>query len=419
MSLHLPGISTLGLGAAAAAVVMGWQQVKGGLNWVRSLLIQTTEITDEGRAVQAFFGQQGVRSPGGFRYYTTNTRFIRPLAQWGIVALETLGRHYQIFWVGRRPVWVRCDGWHYFTVMSIRGTINTDKLLKQISDFKTERAIRAAKEDITANRFMVHRKSGKSGKDLFPDLSALTKKDQETGGEQGQRDLHLDGRLIGWTRDDIGERIPATDPVDRLALSASALAAVEDIRRWAKSKEHYAERQLPWRIGVLLHGQPGTGKTSLAKAIAQHLNLPVYLMDIATMDNKEFHQAYHEALADAPAMVLIDDPDAVFSGRENIASEKGQGLTFDCLLNTISGIESSEGLLLIMATNHPDRLDPALMREGRVDRIVALDIPDEAGRRKMAQRILKDMAPPTSRPWFAPVRAIPAPPSRTAAPRQR
>jgi len=127
------------------------------------------------------------------------------------------------------------------------------------------------------------------------------------------------------------------------------------------------------------------------------MDLPIYLLDISTMDNEEFHRAYQTALSQTPAIVLIEDIDAVFNKRENIVAEKGKGLTFDCLLNIISGVESSDGLLLVVTTNHIDQVDPALgvpepgsmsTRPGRIDRAVEMPVLDEAGREKLARRIM-------------------------------
>jgi ATP-dependent 26S proteasome regulatory subunit len=207
---------------------------------------------------------------------------------------------------------------------------------------------------------------------------------------------------VGWGVNEIGERVPLTAPLGRLALTEDVQDAVSAIERWFKSKDWYAERQIPWRFGLGLHGVPGTGKSSLVKALAQHLRIPIYLLDISTMDNEEFHNAYQTALANTPAVVLIEDIDAVFKGRENIAAEKGKGLTFDCLLNVISGVESSDGLLLVITTNHIEDVDDALgvpkgdslsSRPGRIDRMVEMPLLNLDGRRRLATRILAGCHP--------------------------
>ena len=96
-----------------------------------------------------------------------------------------------------------------------------------------------------------------------------------------------------------------------------------------------------------------------------------------------------------PCVALFEDIDAVFEGREN---KVGGHLTFDCLLNCIDGIERTDGVLLVITTNHLDRLDPALgvpsaqvsTRPGRIDRVLELHGLDDAGRLHLCKRILPE-----------------------------
>jgi SpoVK/Ycf46/Vps4 family AAA+-type ATPase len=105
----------------------------------------------------------------------------------------------------------------------------------------------------------------------------------------------------------------------------------------------------------------------------------------------------HEALSSAPGINVIEDIDAVFNGRNNIVNPE-KGLTFDCLLNTIDGVENSDGVLTIITTNHVDKIDPALgtvngkisSRPGRIDSVVIMNPPDRSGKFKIAKRILND-----------------------------
>ena len=91
----------------------------------------------------------------------------------------------------------------------------------------------------------------------------------------------------------------------------------------------------------------------------------------------------------------MEDIDAVFEGRKNVAVDNGPGLTFDCLLNCLDGVQRADGLMVLITTNHLDRIDPAIgqpgsigSRPGRIDRIVSMGQLDEDGRRKLAERIL-------------------------------
>ena len=160
---------------------------------------------------------------------------------------------------------------------------------------------------------------------------------------------------------------------------------VEEVRRWLKSEDWHKARGIPWRRGWLLHGGPGTGKTSLIRAIAEDFDLPVYVFDLATLFNNELQIEWQKMLSCVPCVALFEDIDAVFEGRQN---KVGGHLTFDCLLNCIDGIERTDGVLLVITTNHLDRLDAALgvpsaqvsTRPGRIDRVLELHGLDDAGR---------------------------------------
>lgn len=137
----------------------------------------------------------------------------------------------------------------------------------------------------------------------------------------------------------------------------------------------------------------------VARAIARDLDLPVYVFDLASMSNEELVENWHELSSSAPCMALIEDIDAIFDGRQNRLGEEGGGLTFDCLLNCIAGIESADGVLLVITTNQPGAVDPALgvedeygraSRPGRIDRVVHFGPLDEACRRRLAIRILEE-----------------------------
>lgn len=402
--MTLPDISalgTLGIGAALAAVVAGWQQVKGFLQQVAGLLIVTSEFHFMGAQAGRVYCQKHLKpTPTAFRVFEGRSWFIRPRNTLGIVFREVLGNRGRLFWKGCLPVWVSSRtstsgeyrGPDSTTFRYIRGTFHHDRLATAIAD-----ALELTKSG--EDRFEVRRMAGRSGKSIVAGMMAnsASSKGEPAQVPAGAYQVREEGRLIGWREEDIGERKLETEPLDRLALSHEVVESVETVKRWFNSKDWYSKRQIPWRYGLGLYGAPGTGKSSLVKALAQHLRIPIYLLDISTMDNEEFHDAYQTALRNTPAIVLIEDIDAVFDGRENIASEKGKGLTYDCLLNVVSGVESSDGLLLVVTTNHIDKVDPALgvpqgdsmsSRPGRIDRMVEMRPLDTAGKRKVATRIL-------------------------------
>ncbi|KAG5176121.1 BCS1 N terminal-domain-containing protein [Tribonema minus] len=139
-----------------------------------------------------------------------------------------------------------------------------------------------------------------------------------------------------------------------------------DLQEWRHSAKWYYERGVPYRRGYLLHGPPGSGKTSYIYAIAGHLDYDICMLSLSEEGMSDDRLAH--ALSQAPqrSIILLEDVDAAFLHRSASASSRGR-VTFSGLLNTLDGVTSSEERLIFMTTNFVERLDPALMRPGRVD----------------------------------------------------
>ena len=144
--------------------------------------------------------------------------------------------------------------------------------------------------------------------------------------------------------------------------------------------------------GVLLFGPPGTGKTLLAKAVAGEADVPFYFISgsdfvelFVGVGASRVRDMFQQAKRNAPCLIFIDEIDAV--GRQ-----RGTGLggghdereqTLNQLLTEMDGFGANEGIIVIAATNRPDVLDPALLRPGRFDRQVTVNLPDVKGREEI------------------------------------
>src|SRR4029077_10001634 len=144
--------------------------------------------------------------------------------------------------------------------------------------------------------------------------------------------------------------------------------------------------------GGLLYGQPGTGKTLLARAVAGEAGVPCYSIsgsDFVEMfvgaGASRVRDLFEQAKESAPCIIFIDEIDAV--GRH-----RGHGVggghdereqTLNALLVEMDGFDTQEGVIIIAATNRPDVLDPALLRPGRFDRQITVNLPDVKGREEI------------------------------------
>jgi len=140
------------------------------------------------------------------------------------------------------------------------------------------------------------------------------------------------------------------------------------------TKAFYAKHGIPYHRCYLFHGQPGTGKTSFICALAGHLERNLCFIQ---MDKWMTDDAFRKAMSQLPplAMVVLEDVDALFTNHRE-ADYNWSSLSFSGFLNSLDGLGAPDDVVIFMTSNHPERLDPAIMRPGRIDMKVEFKPPD-------------------------------------------
>ena len=163
---------------------------------------------------------------------------------------------------------------------------------------------------------------------------------------------------------------------------------LSEIVDYLHNPEKYSEIGAAMPKGVLLVGPPGTGKTMLAKAVAGEANVPFFSIAgsefvemFVGMGASKVRDLFKQAKEKAPCIVFIDEIDAIGQKRNgNMMGNDEREQTLNQLLTEMDGFEGNNGVIILAATNRPESLDPALLRPGRFDRRVPVELPDLAGR---------------------------------------
>ncbi|KOC70783.1 Mitochondrial chaperone BCS1 [Habropoda laboriosa] len=162
-------------------------------------------------------------------------------------------------------------------------------------------------------------------------------------------------------------------PLDSVVLDTGvAERIVNDCCEFIKNPSWYSDRGIPYRRGYLLYGPPGCGKSSFITALAGELERGICVLNLSERGLTDDRLNHLLAVAPQQTIILLEDIDAAFASREESKEMKAayDGLnrvTFSGLLNCLDGVASTEARILFMTTNYLERLDPALVRPGRVD----------------------------------------------------
>jgi hypothetical protein len=425
-------------GAALGVVTACWQYIKAFLWKVCNLFLRQVEIHNEAcaEAVVAYLVQNYRRSKLYDCTYSAQYEHLRN-GKYGMVPFEFFGKRSMIFWnwgvpfffhgPEKKPATDKDRSYSnnnekevFCTITHLRGTLDVDRIIARAADDRNHMTWSVESETRSRQKrfFIKH----------VPELS------KERGGSGGGASAWwfrmTQYRLLAHSPDELGkQKEEGTSSLNHLIFPPRVKDLIKEIRLWRKHRAWYAERNIPWKRGWLLYGVPGTGKTALARAFAEDLDLPIFAFNLAEIGNYEFMRAWTRMQQHVPCIALIEDIDNVFHGRENVSNRRGglfsiirkerkkensdddkedfgPGLlNFDVFLNCLDGVERSDGVFTIITTNDISKIDPALgqprllpdgttefisTRPGRIDKAIELGYMEPADKRRMARKILGD-----------------------------
>jgi len=383
-----------------ALITALWDQIKLYWSKIWGLAFVKMYLPGNAEVIQRLLVNEFKKSPFDEKWFFVRSEYVRPRQKNELVGFESPSKLPTIWWRNRRPLIVSEEGRN---LTFLRGTYDAHELLVEALDkYNNERSNKHYKE---CDRFFIRRMYGTLGSKSSDGNSRQPKGDSvaESKLEVAETSNGIDkynSFPLKWTRDQLGQ--PKKDSaINDMSLTPDILETVQEAVRWRESEDWFKDRGIPWKKGFLLYGTPGTGKTAFVRALGQELNMPIISFDLTTMSNSDFNNAWNSAKSWCPCIVLLEDIDGVFEGRKNVVcGGLEKGLSFDCLLNLIDGVENSDGIFTIITTNDLTKIDPAIggvvngngmsTRPGRIDKAIEFKPLDDHGREKMAKRILRN-----------------------------
>ncbi len=406
MTPGLQGFAGIGL----IGIVIGlWNNIKVWISKITSLVLVRIEVKGYAPtiAISKYLIEHYKYSPLGKKEFFGRTEYVRPNNRNQLVMFEEIPSENTLWWKKdskRKILWVSKQE-NQIKLAFLRWDHKSHSLLTTCSDHYNDYLINDEKNWRDDDRFYIIKKYGSIGQRNRTESNGVDKA-QDIGSPSAPADRQGGDRIssipLKWTQEQLG--LPKKESaVHELSLQKEHIDALNDMFLWRDSEKWFKERSIPWKKGLLLHGKPGTGKTAFVRALGQELNMPIVVFDLATMTNQDFNQEWRSTLSShCPCICLFEDIDGIFNGGENITT-KGKmdaGISFDCLLNSLDGVENTDGLVIVVTTNNIDKLDSAIgipdngdnmsSRPGRIDRTLEFVSLDEEGREKMAKRILGD-----------------------------
>lgn len=202
-----------------------------------------------------------------------------------------------------------------------------------------------------------------------------------TEQHQGRTRVEIQDGFGGW--DELGA-IPMR-PLESVVLPEGKVeCTVQDMKRFLASEDWYGSLGIPYRRGYLFHGPPGTGKSSFCMALAGHLDLSLSVVQLSDPKLTDSQLAKMLSRTRRKSILLLEDVDCLYD--DDRRAKDAEGVTLSGLLNALDGAQAQTGRMVILTTNYLDKLDPALVRPGRADVVIAFELASTAQIEEMFMR---------------------------------
>ncbi|HEX8561880.1 MAG TPA: AAA family ATPase [Flavobacterium sp.] len=431
-------------GGALIAVVAGfWTNIKTSLWFILSIFIQKYEIKTEDlhNEIIGYLIANNKKFNNYNKVFGSQYESFRS-GKYGLVAFEKYGESMIVFLSQKKYLFnlfrmpfvfskkgmdtgaaeattgAKDDKKIYSYIISIRGTINVPGIIEKAVGNRNRLSWDLEDDAENSNRFNIY---------YFPERKQQENDKKAKYGFGYSWYMLNNFNLIGVNQNDLGLELKSKgSALENLYFPKEVEKLIDIVSLWIKSKDWYKEKKIPWKKGWLLYGVPGTGKTALARAFAEDLDLPIYVFSLGQMSNNDFLKAWQSMQLNVPCIALMEDIDNVFDKRKNISqlsgmlngsmfyqssnqtdgnSEVKSPLTFDTLLNCLDGVDKTDGIFTIVSTNDITKIDEALgvpdfldidkhnfisSRPGRIDSVIKLDYINAENKLKMAIKLLSE-----------------------------
>jgi hypothetical protein len=391
-----------GLGGVAALAAAGWGHAKQVWGRLTGVVLARAEITNGylTHEVAEHLFREWRRPPPTVRRYSARTMAVGGSRR--VPVPFRLREMAGLNWLGWRAVSVGVKD-HTMSLVAIRGLFDFERLIREALEASRERHAAQAQHPCGAreNNFCIHDVMGADVARLTQGPNGIAARDEalEPGsrpgwpGEEESLSFTVNGFFM-YRPEEYGEE--RQDPLAGLFLEDNVLRALAEAEQWRSMESWYRARRIPWRRGLLVHGRGGCGKSSIARALAQMLGWPLYRFHLTTLSDQEFKEAWKSMAK--PCVALWEDFGTAWDGRRFLG--KSKDFAFGTLLNEASGVDSPDGVFLMITTNDISKIDPAIgvgcgagemsSRPGRIDTVIEVGEISRPNRLRMAAVTLRD-----------------------------